>query len=65
MISFRIYQISKCTELRTTPIEQYFLGIDLRTTPFHQYFLGVDFFKIDRIVLNSPCKKSKSAYHPV
>ena len=35
----------KCTELRTTPFEQYSIGIGLRTTPFSQYFLGVDFFK--------------------
>ena len=31
--------------MRTTPIEQYFLGIGLRTTPFDQYFMGIDFFK--------------------
>ena len=38
-------KILKCTDLRTTPIEQYFLGGHLRTTPFDQYFLGIDFFK--------------------
>ena len=26
--------LQKCTESRTTPIEQYFLGLHLRTTPF-------------------------------
>jgi hypothetical protein len=45
MIFCKIYKISKCTDLRTTPIEQYFLGIELRTTPFDQYFLGIDFFE--------------------
>ena len=33
-------KILKCTDLRTTPIEQYFLGPHLRTTPIEQYFLG-------------------------
>ena len=37
------------TELRTTPFDQYFMGLDLRTTPIEQYFLGfltfTDFLK--------------------
>ena len=37
-------KISKCTDLRTTPIYQYFLGFEVRTTPFSQYFLGVGLF---------------------
>ena len=45
MIFCRIYQILKCTDLRTTPFEQYFLGGDLRTTPFYQYYMGVGIFR--------------------
>ena len=41
MIFSTFYKISKCTDLRTTPIDQYFLGVEVRTTPFDQYFLGV------------------------
>ena len=33
-------------ELRTTPFDQYFLGVEVRSTPFNQYFLG--FCKIDK-----------------
>ena len=42
---FKFTKISKCTDLRTTPIEQYFLGVQLRTTPFDQYYMGVALFK--------------------
>jgi hypothetical protein len=28
MTFVKIIKLSKCTDLRTTPIEQYFLGID-------------------------------------
>jgi hypothetical protein len=37
-------KISKVTELRTTPFDQYFLALDLCTTPIYQYFLGVALF---------------------
>jgi hypothetical protein len=36
--------------VRTTPIDQYFLGVHLRTTPFHQYYMGVGFFDFSRIL---------------
>ena len=48
MIFQNFAEISKCTDLRTTPIEQYFLDLGLCTTPIEQYFLGFglfDFYK--------------------
>ena len=33
-------KILNCTDLRTTPFDQYSMGVDLRTTPIEQYFLG-------------------------
>ena len=68
-------------ELRTTPFDQYFLGVEVRSTPFDQYFLG--FGKIDQKVRTTPLwavlfrgstffdplfinfQNGRIAYHPV
>ena len=41
---FEFTKFLKCTDLRTTPFDQYSTDIDLCTTPIYQYFLGVDIF---------------------
>ena len=64
--TFRLLiDFSKCTNLRTTPIEQYFLGIDLCTTPIEQYFLGFGLFQNWPNRVELALQKNKSAYHPV
>ena len=38
-------KFAKCTDLRTTPFDQYFLGTKVCTTPFDQYSMGVGLFE--------------------
>ena len=40
-IVFSCFVKIRLKKVRTTPIDQYFLGVTLRTTPFDQYFLGI------------------------
>jgi hypothetical protein len=44
MILFKFIKFIKCTELRTTPFDQYSMGVKVCTTPIEQYFLGIDLF---------------------
>jgi hypothetical protein len=47
--------------VRTTPFDQYFLGIEVRTTPFEQYFLDIGLFEDFKKVRWTRVEKSKSA----
>ena len=62
---FEFVEISKCTDLRTTPFYQYYMGVDLRTTPFGQYFLGIGLFQKWSNCVELAFKSFKSAYHPI